>query len=82
MAVLRLITWSVVREYFASRQLLVGLACLQQDKPDYDSLSEAYQTLSPSQKTDADQELQDIYDLSDEEGMLLLLEEARSAVTT
>ncbi|OFV80882.1 MAG: hypothetical protein A2W26_13805 [Acidobacteria bacterium RBG_16_64_8] len=66
-----------MRAYFEARKLLADLPCLKKDEPDVEALCQALVTLSAAQRTDVDQDLQDIYELADEEGMRLLYEEAR-----
>jgi hypothetical protein len=74
--VLRHISWPLVREYFSKRPLLDDLACLQQDEADVDALAVALQGLPAAQRTEVDQDLQDLYELSDGDGMQLIWEEA------
>lgn len=75
--VIRHVSWPLVRTYFQARELLMDLPCLQQPDADVEALREALQQLPPAQRTDVDQDLQDVYELADDEGTRLLYEEAR-----
>ena len=75
--VLHHISWALVREYFGARRPLLDVPCLHQEDADVEALCDALQRLPSAQQTDLDQDLQDVYELADVEGMRLLYEEAR-----
>jgi len=77
--VLHHITWSLVRQYFADRHLLQDLPCLMTDEPDVEALGDAIQSLPHEPKAEVEQDLRDIYDLSDEAGTQLIAQEVAFA---
>jgi hypothetical protein len=64
-------------QYFVANRLFTGESFLSRDKPDLDALCAAIQALPPAERTDVDQDLQDVYSLADADGMRLIYEEAR-----
>lgn len=74
--VLYRISWQLVREYFAAKALLQTLKCLHSDDPDVEAAVEAMTGLSTEEQSMVEEDLRDIYDLSDEQAMLLIGQEA------
>jgi hypothetical protein len=74
--VLRLVDWVLIRDYFSFRGLLTGLSCLQLDEPDLEALHAAILNLPSPDRVSVEQDLQDLYDLADEDGLTLIYEEA------
>lgn len=74
--VLHRITWPLVQQYFPKRQLLQDEPCLKSDAEDVETLSYAITQLPTEQQSAVEEDLRDIYDLSDEQSMLLIAQEA------
>jgi hypothetical protein len=76
--VLRHLKPSLIKDYCAANQLFSGADFLDGDEIDLDLLCQAIQGLTAALRTDVEQDLQDVYQLADEEGQRMIYEEARS----
>ena len=75
--VLRQFEWNLLREYLLSRDLFPGQQFLEEDECDVEALGAAIQDLPPDRRIDVEQDLQDVYDLADDDGQHVIYQEAK-----
>jgi hypothetical protein len=76
--VLRHLSWDFIQGCCQSNGLFPDLECLQTKKPDLEALTEAIHALPAERRVEVEQDLHDIYDLADDDGVRLIYEEARA----